>query len=324
MKKKRMKIASPLLLLVGALSTGVMLSPVALAQALTPDQLTLQVKKLDAKSKQSEKTLSTVDNELKSVKQQLGKMERLVDNRAMIEMLQRVDVLADEASQLYGQLEQQNHDLDDLKKRQRELYLDTDRRLRDLESRTPEKSSRAPVTIPGLPEVSTPSVDVAVTNSANQTVEPAASADANIAAATSDLPVIASNTTSSEDQAAYQAAFDTLKEGRYNLAKTELKAFLQNHSSSSFAGNAQYWLGEAHYVTREFKQGVEEFKTVLSGYPGSLKVPDAMLKLGYTYYELKQYDQAKLLLEDLRERFPKSTAFRLAGKRLDRIRKEGH
>jgi TolA-binding protein len=47
-----------------------------------------------------------------------------------------------------------------------------------------------------------------------------------------------------------------------------------------------------------------------------------MLKLGYTYYELKQFDQAKLLLQDLQKRFPKSTAFRLAGKRLDRISKE--
>ena len=62
---------------------------------------------------------------------------------------------------------------------------------------------------------------------------------------------------------------------------------------------------------------------MLKVYPASTKIPDAMLKLGYTYYELKQYDTAKSVLQDLRKRFPSSTAARLAGKRLDRMRKEG-
>lgn len=315
-----MRIANPLLLI--ALSASLLLPLVVQAQALTPDQLTLQVKNLDAKSKESGKTLDKVDRELKLVKQQLGKLERIGDNRAMIEMAQRVDVLADEVSQLHGELEQQGHDLGDLKKRQRELYLDTDRRLRDLESRSTQQTTDVPVVVPGLPDVSAPSVDVAISAGPTPSVEPTVPAKPDITSSNNSQNT--GGITSSEEQSAYQAAFDTLKEGRYNKAKSELKAFLEMHPGSSFAGNAQYWLGEAHYVTREFKQGIVEFKKVLSDYPGSLKIPDAMLKLGYTYYELKQYDEAKLLLEDLRNRFPKSTAFRLAGKRLDRIRKEGH
>lgn len=315
------------LILMAALSAALALSSTVQAQALTPDQLTLQVKKLTAHSNQSAVMLNKIDKELKSVKQQLGKGERLNDNRAMIEMLQRVDELSNEVSQLNGELEQQSHDLAGLKKRQRELYLDTDRRLRDLESRSTQQSSGAPIEVPGLPDVSTPSVDIAVSGNATKAVEPVIEPstpqkpDNSVSGSTQN---IATNVTSSDEQRAYQAAFDTLKEGRYKKAKSELKAFLKNHPDSSFAGNAQYWLGEAHYVTREFKQGITEFKRVLSNYPRSLKIPDAMLKLGYTYYELKQYDQAKLLLQDLRKRFPKSTAFRLAGKRLDRISKEGH
>ena len=321
-----MKMTKSLILMV-ALGASLALSSVAQAQALTPDQLTLQVKKLNTHSNQAAVMLNRVDKELNSVKQQLGKVERLIDNRAMIEMLQRVDVLADEVSQLNGALEQQSHDLAGLKKRQRELYLDTDRRLRDLESRSTQQSSSAPIVVPSLSEVSTPSVGVAVSGNATQAAEAVTKPptpqkpDNN---ASGNTQIIATNVTSSEEQKAYQSAFDTLKEGRYTKAKSELKAFLQNHPGSSYAGNAQYWLGEAHYVTREFKQGITEFKKVLSSYPRSQKIPDAMLKLGYTYYELKQYDQAKLVLQDLRKRFPKSTAFRLAGKRLDRIRKEGH
>ena len=130
--------------------------------------------------------------------------------------------------------------------------------------------------------------------------------------------------TKAGEQEAYQAAFDTLKEGRYKEAKVELQAFLDKYPNGSFSGNAQYWLGEAHYVTRNFEQGIIEFEKVLKGFPGSNKVPDAMLKLGYTYYELKQYPESRAVLQELRTSFPNETASRLATKRLDRIRKEGH
>jgi len=321
-----MRLTGSLLLML-TLSGSLLLPSVAQAQALTPEQVTLQVKRLIAHSQKSAVILNTVEKELGLVKQQLSKVERSVDNQTTIEMLQRVDALSDEVSQLHGELEKQSHDMAGLKKRQRELYLDTDRRLRDLESRSTQPISVAPVQVPSLPEVDLPTVDLADSDSATAVVEPIVEPSMPQTPENSvsvNTETIVTNVTSSEEQGAYQAAFDTLKEGRYEKAKSELRAFLQNHPDSSFASNAQYWLGEAHYVTREFAQGVEEFKRVLSSYPSSLKIPDAMLKLGYTYYELKQFDQAKILLEDLQKRFPKSTAFRLAGKRLDRIRKEGH
>jgi tol-pal system protein YbgF len=275
-----------LLLLMAALGANLGFSSVSQAQALTPEQLTLQVKNLETYTEKSVIMLNRVDKELTSVKQQLDKVERMIDNKTMIGMLQQIEELSNELRQLHGGLEQQSHDLDRLKKRQRELYLDTDRRLRDLESRSTAQST-APIEIPSLPEVSTPLVDIAVSGDLTQTVDPVPEPSTlpvqnnTISANTEDF---STNITSSDEQNAYQSAFDTLKEGRYEKAKTELKTFLQNHPTSSFSGNAQYWLGEAHYVTREFKQAIDEFKKVLSNYPSSLKIPDAMLKLGYTYY----------------------------------------
>jgi tol-pal system protein YbgF len=315
-----------LLLLMTVFGASLGVSSVSHAQALTPEQLTLQVKRLETYTEKSVIMLNRVDKELTSVKQQLNKVERMIDNKTMIEMLQRIEELSNELSQLHGGMEQQSHDLEGLKKRQRELYLDTDRRLRDLESRTIQQTS-APIEIPSLPEVSTPPIDITVSDDLTKTVDPIPEPSPlpeKDNASSINTEDFSTNVTSSEEQNAYQSAFDTLKEGRYEKAKSELKTFLQNHPTSSFAGNAQYWLGEAHYVTLEFKQAIDEFKNVLSEHPSSLKIPDAMLKLGYTYYELKQFDQAKLLLQDLQKRFPKSTAFRLAGKRLDRISKEGN
>lgn len=294
------------LVLVGV---SLLLSPVVQGQALTPDQLTLQVNKLGEKAANTEKTLGNIEQEVQ-------KLYRMIDNRALLELFQKVEVLADEISQLRGEIELQTNDLSGIKKRQRELYLDVDRRLRDQENRAsvqapPVVAPAEVLTLDSLPEPVVPDTATATT-----TTEPATG---NQTTETKTAVV-----TSSEERAAYQAAFDTLKEGRYKKAKVELKRFLNNYPGSSFAGNAQYWLGEANYVTRRFDQGIIEFQLVLQNYPGSSKVPDSMLKLGYTYYELKQFAQAKALLQDLRKLFPKSTAFRLAGKRLDRIRKEGN
>ncbi len=256
----------------------------------------------------------TVGQRLERLEKDLSRLQRLIDNRALLELVQRVDDLSQEVSELRGLMEQQSHDLAGLKKRQRELYLDIDRRLRDLESTT----SRTPVAASALP--ATPSADRTM---------PATPAVGKSRGKTPPRPVIpevrvpAGQATTSEERASYQKAFDLLKEGRYARANAAFRDFLKKHPLSSYAGNAQYWLGESLYVSRRFKEAAEEFQRVLKKYPGSNKAPDAMLKLGYTWYELKQYDSARTLLQQLLEMYPKSTAARLAAKRLERMKREG-
>lgn len=293
-------------------------APVFAQGTLTPEQLTLRVERLTELSQRSETKLSAAQEQLKKLTEDMSRMGRLVDNRAMLDMIQQVDEISSEISELRGEIEVQGNDINELKKRQRELYLDIDRRLRDLESGASSKAPTGQITVP--PVGTDTSVESATTSS-----QPTPSVLQSTTAQTTTASVSqSSSATQSQEKAAYQAAFDKLKEGRYKNAKTELKTFLGKFPNSSYAGNAQYWLGEAHYVTRNFDQGIIEFKKVLETYPTSNKVPDAMLKLGYTFYELKQFPQAKSILQDLRERFPGATAARLATKRLDRIRKEGH
>jgi len=300
------------------------LAPAYAQSALTPEQLTLRVERLTELSQRSEAKLGTMQEQLAKLNEDMSRMGRLIDNRAMLDMIQLVDQLSEEISQLTGAIEQQGFDIEGIKKRQRELYLDIDRRLRDLESGA---AAQAPVGSINVPQVEVPAAPAASAGSSQQAPASESTAGGSSGSMTQSTTASIAQTpsvTQSEEKAAYQAAFDTLKEGRYKQAKTELKTFLGKYPNSSYAGNAQYWLAEAHYVTRDFDQGIIEFKKVLDNYPASNKVPDAMLKLGYTFYELKQFPQAKQILADLRARFPNETAARLAVKRLDRIRKEGH
>jgi tol-pal system protein YbgF len=302
------------ILLAGIVLTGFVTVPTFAQGTLTPEQMSLRIERLTELSQRSEAKLSAAQAQLKTLSDDMSRLGRLVDNRAMLDMIQQVDEISEEIGLLRGDIEIQGNDINEIKKRQRELYLDIDRRLRDIESGATTAAPKG--------QISVPQVDSTVSSTSSQQTPSVAPATTTTTQSTTPAPT--PSVTQSEEKAAYQAAFDTLKEGRYKQAKTELKAFLVKFPNSSYAGNAQYWLGEAQYVTRNFEQGIVEFEKVINKYPTSNKLPDAMLKLGYTFYELKQFPQSKAILQDLRDRFPQATAARLATKRLDRIRKEGH
>lgn len=268
-------------------------------------------------------------------------IQQQIENQSTLKLFQQLQDLADEVSQLRGQIEVLNFENANLKQRQRELYLDIDRRLHELEIRGNSTTQAVPqIEVPKLdsemsaesptaaPEPVVKNPEPPATKSTPPAVAPAIAAasqpEPKLAVESSPAPQVeAPATTMSEDRVAYQKAFDMLKEGRYESAKTAFRSFISNNPQSPYASNAQYWLGEAHYVTREFSEAVAEFSKVIKVYPSSNKVQDAMLKLGYTFYELKQYPQARDMLSQLQKNFPGSTAARLAQQREQRMNKEG-
>jgi tol-pal system protein YbgF len=126
------------------------------------------------------------------------------------------------------------------------------------------------------------------------------------------------------DRMNYQAAFDMLKAGQYDKATVAFQRFLTTFPESPLADNAQYWLGESYYVTRRYDDALKAFRTVVDRYPESRKLPDAWLKIGYTQYELKAWKPAREALTRVQREYPDTSAAAEAGKRLERMRSEGH
>jgi tol-pal system protein YbgF len=129
---------------------------------------------------------------------------------------------------------------------------------------------------------------------------------------------------SDTDKGAYQAAFDLLKAGQYDRAIAGFQAFLSTYPNSALADNAQYWLGEAYYVNKQFPESLAAFQRVVEKFPGSRKLPDALLKIGYCDYELKDYSAARSALEQVPAKFPDSASARLAQQRLEKMAAEKH
>lgn len=125
--------------------------------------------------------------------------------------------------------------------------------------------------------------------------------------------------TDNGDQEAYLAAFQKLKNSDYSGAISGFRAFLGEFPDSPYAPNAQYWIGEAHYVQREFDAAWDAFGKVLERYPQSPKAADALLKQGLVRVEQGRLGPARELLEKTLERFPNSGAAELARERLAQL-----
>jgi len=226
-------------------------------------------------------------------------------NSSSLELLRRLDQLTEEVRQLRGDMEVVNHELSGIKSRQRELYLDMDRRLSDLELASVNAPAGGSNTQPAQADSQNPQADkdnkASVATVASKPEPP-----------------------TRQEKDAYRSAFNLLKEGRYDRSIKAFADFMSSYPGSSYADNAQYWLGEANYVSRKYSAAVKEFGKVIDSYPESTKVPDAMLKLGFTHYELKQWDKSREVLSAVVQKFPKSSAAKLAETRLKRIQSEGH
>lgn len=104
----------------------------------------------------------------------------------------------------------------------------------------------------------------------------------------------------------YEEALRLLDRKDYRLAISRLREFLKRYPNSEFADNAQYWIGECYYALKEYDQAILEFDAVRRKYPKGDKVPAALLKQGFAFAELGDRIDARLLLQELIERYPSS------------------
>lgn len=123
-------------------------------------------------------------------------------------------------------------------------------------------------------------------------------------------------------KAAYNQAYKSLVNDPKS-AVPAFRAFMKNYPEHELVANAQYWLGEALYAQKDYSGATEEFMRVLKQHKESPKAPGAALKLGYSFYELRQWDFARRTLEDTVRFFPDTNAAKLASNRLERMKAEG-
>lgn len=247
----------------------------------------------------------------------VGQLEETVRGQALVELSQRLDTLEAEARSLRGDLELLQRENESLRQQQRDLAADFDRRIAALESRMSAMATAAAAT------AAVPTLDSSAPAATDPAVSPAAMASSPITSPpVTPLPVVPAPVTPPAESAevVYGRAFDALKAAKYPEAIAGMADFLVRFPSHPLADNAQYWLGQAHYVTRDYAKAIEAFAAVGTSSPDTSKAPDALLKKGLAESELDRTEAARATLNEVIRRYPQNDAARLAREQLARMR----
>lgn len=253
----------------------------------------------------------------KQVDAKLARMERINSNRALMSLVRQIDQLTNEVNQLRGQVEELDYQLKKLSDRQKKIYQSQDQHLAALDKRmtTLEKQPVASAASTAIPT----SAAVPLTSTTPQITPPSKSENPSTTS-----PINQERNSTPEEKLSYQAAFKLVFDGKYEEGITALEDFLKKYPNGPFSDNALYWIGEANYATGRYATALRSFSDLIKHYPESNKTPGAVLKSGFCYYELKQWDQAKNQLLHFINTYPTHKSIGLAKKRLQILNAEGH
>jgi tol-pal system protein YbgF len=246
---------------------------------------------------------------------------RSSSTNALFEMMRRLEQLQAEVQQLTGKVEEQSYLIAEMKKSQSTQYSDLDERMQNLEKKTEgvkplaaESSSMQEGSAePPAKESESPVETAAPAPSPAPEARQASIQKQDVVQAPANAPRLPP---AGDEKQQYQQAYESLRNGHTSQAIAEFNALLGDNPQGQYANNAQYWLGEAYRVNQDVDSARKAFNSVIEKYPGSSKVPDALLKLGSIEIEQKNTARAREYLTRVTVDFPGSTAARLAAKKL--------
>ena len=118
----------------------------------------------------------------------------------------------------------------------------------------------------------------------------------------------------------FEAAVAVFRKGEFTAAQASLVDFIRRYPQSGYMPLAFFWLGNAQYATRDYKEAIANFRSMLSQAPQHLRAPEAQLSIANCQIEMKDSKAARKSLEDLVKNFPNSEAAFAAKERLARLK----
>jgi tol-pal system protein YbgF len=248
---------------------------------------------------EARKRIDATNQRLAQIQRQLEErmttLEGQLKSQGLVELFSQLEQIKADVARLRGQIEVLTYEQEQQQKRQRDLYIDLDSRLRKIEGNAAAAGAApsAPAPSGSLPPVAPP---VASTGAS----APAAGVPAAV----------------TSEQRAYDAALDLFKAGSYPVAIASFAAFVKTYPKSPLAASAQYWIGNAQFAQKEYRAAIASQRQLIAAYPDSAKVPDALLNIATAQFELGDSAASRRTLEDLIVKHPQSEAAARARQRL--------
>jgi tol-pal system protein YbgF len=123
-----------------------------------------------------------------------------------------------------------------------------------------------------------------------------------------------------DEKRQYDEAVATMRGGDFDKAVAAFNNFLRRYPGSGFAPTAQFWLGNALYGKREYKDAIATFRGFITGTPQHPRAPEAMLAVANSQVEMKDRPGARKTIDELMKSYPASEAAAAGKERLAAIK----
>ncbi len=127
-------------------------------------------------------------------------------------------------------------------------------------------------------------------------------------------------TAAQDERKAYDDALETIRSGDFDLAVTKLETFQRRYPTSGFTDSARFWLGNAQYGKRDYKDAIATFRGFVNSAPDHPRAPEALLALANSQAEMKDAKGARRTIDELLKSYPTSEAAKAGKQRLASIK----
>ena len=117
----------------------------------------------------------------------------------------------------------------------------------------------------------------------------------------------------------YSKAKQAFDAGNLEAARDGFQEMLKRYPQSNNADNAQFWIGEIYYQEKWFEKAIVEYQKVIENYPKGNKVKSALLKQGYSFLNIGDKSNARIILKELIKKYPESSEAQIANRKLSQI-----
>jgi tol-pal system protein YbgF len=233
-------------------------------------------------------SLDALKKSMAALEKRVAAIEAIVQGGGLADMQNQIEALKQEVANLKGELEVAQHNVDATQQRQKDLYTDTDTRLRKIESGT------------AAPPAATPAAGTDTSATPNSTTGTPA----------------APNALDERDAKAFNDANSLSQQARHKEAFAAFDAFLKDYPNSKHAADALYGMGYSQFALKNYKSSIATQQKVIDLHAESPKVPDAKYSIANSQIQLGQVAAAKKTLRDLIAKHPTADITPAAQKRL--------
>ncbi len=123
-----------------------------------------------------------------------------------------------------------------------------------------------------------------------------------------------------DEKRQYEEAMGVFRKGDFEKAAAALAAFQKRYPASGYHESVLFWLGNAQYGKRDYKDAIPTFRAIVTASPDHPRAAEALLSVANCQLELKDPKGARKTIDELMKSYPKSEAAQAGKERLASIK----